>query len=97
MDELPCIVCGKELEDAAPSHPTTNQPWEANIFFSYGHYGATAFDEVNGQFLEINVCTECLIENSRRGRILKGTPSPPAPSSPIYSKWEIPEIGIEEG
>lgn len=60
---LDCIVCGKKLEptfcDPLPG-PVSNQPSEATYFISYGQYGSTIFDPMDGQFIEINICDVCL-------------------------------------
>jgi hypothetical protein len=65
---LDCIVCDKPLEAAVPDPVQTgvNQPYAGTSFHSYGHYGSTIFDPMDGQFIEINVCDECL--ERKRGR-----------------------------
>jgi hypothetical protein len=58
MKPVPCIVCGKVLEEAMSD--TDNQPYKATTFVTYGHYGSTFFDPMDGSSIEINVCDDCL-------------------------------------
>lgn len=69
---LPCIACGRELRNVLDS--VTNQPHNGTTFQSLGHYGSTAFDPMDGHYLEINVCDSCLI--LRRDRVLEGLGRP---------------------
>lgn len=64
----PCVVCGKELEPVLPEEVrmAENQPYEATVFSSPGHYGSTAFDPMDGTRLVINVCDRCLIDKKDR-------------------------------
>jgi hypothetical protein len=54
-----CIACGTELESSV-GDSGENQPSDATTFRSYGQYGSTVFDPMDGSFLEINVCDRCL-------------------------------------
>lgn len=92
MNELPCIVCGKELEPATPKplDTDTNQPWGANVFISRGHYGATAFDTGHDDFLEVNICTYCLEDAAGKGHVFYVVPSH-APRPPATYKLWNPE------
>ena len=64
--DLPCFKCGKALENATRSSDglamSLNQPSEGLSFKSYGQYGGTAFDPMDGHFLEINICDLCLLK-----------------------------------
>ena len=62
MNPVPCIVCGYQPETAIPDSipDTNNQPYKATTFMTKGHYGSTFFDPMDGSYLEINVCDECL-------------------------------------
>lgn len=76
---LPCAVCSKTLERVDEKFP--NQPYEANIFVSYGHYGATAYDSPGGERLEMFICTECMEGIKKRNaihRVLEGTKATPS-------------------
>jgi len=65
---LPCIACGRELENVT-ADSAVNQPYTGTAFISHGHYGSTAFDPMNGHFLEINVCDACLVLHHQRVEI----------------------------
>lgn len=64
MEALPCIVCGATLENVWPE--SDNQPSDGTAFSSYGHYGSTFFDPIDGQQIEINVCDPCLVKNTEK-------------------------------
>lgn len=59
---LPCIVCGKTLQNAFQD--SINQPSEGTAFTTSGHYGSTFFDSFDGQKIEVNVCDPCLRQNT---------------------------------
>jgi hypothetical protein len=61
MKILNCIVCNKELESAV-GEDGNNQPYGATTFQSYGQFGSTIFDPMDGTYIEINVCDACLNE-----------------------------------
>lgn len=67
---LPCIVCGKELDNV--DREAVNQPHSglAFTFVTHGHYGGTVFDPMDGQFIEINVCDECLVTAGEEKKVL---------------------------
>lgn len=62
---LPCIACGRELRNVSDDSDT-NQPHCGTAFTSHGHYGSTAFDPMDGHYLEINVCDLCLSQHQER-------------------------------
>lgn len=69
MTSPPCFICGKALECVfrEPGEGIYNQPYEATVFHSHGHYGSTVFDPVTGhRSLELNICDKCLLENKER-------------------------------
>lgn len=68
---LPCIVCGVVLQNEAPEW-TDNQPSGGTAFMTHGHYGSTVFDPMNGNFIEITVCDDCLKVASEQKRVLLG-------------------------
>jgi hypothetical protein len=41
-----------------------SQPYDGLAFQSQGHYGSTVFDPMDGTYLEINICDECLLRAS---------------------------------
>lgn len=58
--DLPCAVCKTELESSIHNKP--DMPSNANIFTSTGHYGATAYDSMGPEHIELYICTDCLDE-----------------------------------
>lgn len=87
MNELPCIKCSKQLEPAFGGSDTRNAPWGATVFISYGQYGSTLFDEMDGTYLELNICDDCLREIARAGKILHVKPQQAPPPRPTYRTW----------
>lgn len=85
---LPCICCGKQLESAMGDH-ADNQPYAGTTFHSRGHYGSTVFDPMDGSFLEVNVCDECMKVHAAQNRIAFKKVS--MPHKLPYKFWE-PEI-----
>lgn len=61
---LPCFKCGKTLINA--DEESQNQPREGTEFRTYGHYGSTCWDSVDGEELVLNVCDDCLREHAER-------------------------------
>lgn len=99
---LPCIACGQELENVDIS--STNQPYNGTAFITHGHYGSTAYDPMDGHYIEVNICDACLILHKDRvleGRdrrpvmettYLKGDLNEAEPCSPEEADWHIPSI-----
>lgn len=72
---LPCIVCGFQPKNAFGRHARPqdiNQPYQAIVFTSHGQYGSTLFDEMDGSFLELNVCDDCVKAAAVQQRVLIG-------------------------
>lgn len=67
---LNCIVCGEHVENEGDEGQ--NHPHAATAFMTHGHYGSTAFDPMDGTFLEINVCDPCLVRRAGEGFVVKG-------------------------
>lgn len=61
---LPCISCGKVLENTWDG--SINQPAEGTEFQSFGHYGSTFWDAFHGEQIVINICDECLRTHTER-------------------------------
>ena len=87
---LACIVCGTQPEAAFPQNPELNQPCGATTFITHGQYGSTAFDEIDGCFLEINICDPCLTAAAAEDRVLHGTPGHFARPPTAYTPWRPP-------
>lgn len=60
-----CFKCDKELEEFAYLHPSGGVH-----FYTYGHYGSTVFDPVNGDSMHIYICDECLDKYKDRTTIV---------------------------
>jgi hypothetical protein len=69
-EALPCVVCGKQLRNV--DETSTNQPYEGLAFISHGHYGGTVFDPMDGRYLELTICDECLVRLAGEGKVLLG-------------------------
>lgn len=61
-----CIACSMTLK-GAPGNDF--QPMGGLAFVSYGHYGTTFFDPMDGTSIEIAVCDECLQKAEEMKRI----------------------------
>lgn len=72
---LHCICCDKELEAVDPTH-APYQPWAAIIASSFGNFGSTAFDSMQGEEeLHFFVCDDCLRKRTHRIYVWKHTKS----------------------
>lgn len=83
---LPCISCGYPPKAITAGD---RQPLGATTFVSHGHYGSGVFDRMSGQWLEVNVCDDCIRIGARKGRVEVG--SPPAASAappPTYAPFD---------
>jgi hypothetical protein len=54
---LNCFRCDRLLNNITPSGV---QPVDGLAFHSYGHYGTSYFDPLDGTCIQIAVCDECL-------------------------------------
>lgn len=70
MEQLSCIVCDYQPEYALPGEGDINQPYKATAFSTPGHYGSTFFDPMDGSYIEINVCDDCLNKAVDKKQIL---------------------------
>lgn len=87
---LPCIVCRKVLSNVFED--AHNQPDKGMVFNSNGHYGSTLFDEMNGSYLELNICDSCMVDLSDAGLVLHATPRPRQPDYEYkYKLWRSDE------
>ena len=68
IEALPCVVCGKALRNAFED--AENQPSDGVACTTHGNYGSTVYDPVlTGEFIEFNLCDECLVRAGEQGRI----------------------------
>jgi len=72
-ETIPCIICGKKLENVFAT--AKNQPYGATAFQSHGHYGSTAFDPMDGTYIEINICDPCLLQAQLADEVFGGPDS----------------------
>lgn len=90
-DELPCAVCGERLENYMAGEGV--QPSGGTEFITHGHYGSATFDPMDGTFLSIVICDECLRFAGASNRVFHGVnnapPSPPPPRH-IFTQWKPP-------
>lgn len=70
LSVLPCIVCHKRLDSAFEGED--NHPENGVVCITRGNYGSPVFDEVDGHFLEFNVCDECLKKAAERNEVALG-------------------------
>ena len=86
---IPCFVCFKPLYEVLRERGEgINQPEQATVFITNGHYGSTAFDPLDGSWLELNICDPCLRERSKSVLIGKQyAPRLPPRPYPIYNEW----------
>ncbi len=69
-----------------------HQPNDGLSFHSYGHYGTTFFDPMDGSCIQIAVCDECLVLADYNGRISRSEGK-----NPDYSWGGMKPIGAEFG
>jgi hypothetical protein len=73
--EIQCVKCEKVLENFMPETKGM-QPNCGLAFLSYGHYGSTYFDPMNGTYIEISLCDECVKQADDRGLVYHGSNRP---------------------
>ena len=77
MSDLRCIACDKELTNSVPN--IGHQPDNGLSFHTHGHYGSTVFDPMDGSYIQIAVCDECLTKAFERGIVRQSQPDPNSP------------------
>lgn len=60
-----CLKCDKTLPEFGAMHPM-----KGLHFSTYGHYGSTFFDPMNGSTLNVFVCDDCLSEAFDAGKAI---------------------------
>jgi hypothetical protein len=73
-DNLRCVVCEKAMMNISDK---CHQPIDGLAFHTCGHYGSTYFDPVDGSYLELSICDECVKEADRKGLVGRGKPDWP--------------------
>lgn len=67
---LPCVICGDDLKDIGSG--SENHANDANEFCTYGQYGSTKFDPLDGSRLAVNICDQCLMKAAEAGHVAIG-------------------------
>lgn len=67
-----------------------HQPSGGLSFHTYGHYGSSFFDPMDGSAIQIAVCDDCLVKADAEGRI-----SRPKGKDPDYSLEAASAAGQE--
>lgn len=70
-----CIVCDKDLKNVFGK--SINQPEFGLTFTTVGNYGSIVFDPMDGSYLEVNICDECLKKASKEQKVLLNVPEIP--------------------
>ena len=83
---VPCLCCGKPLENAFPK---SVQPHGATAFTTFGHYGSGVFDPMtDDEKLQVSICDECLTTAASGGRVLHLTLPPlDRRPDPVAAVW----------
>lgn len=76
--KLHCIACGAEMINIMEDRG--HQPDDGLSFHTYGHYGSTFFDLLDGSFIQIAVCDRCLVAADAKGWIDRPNGKNPAMS-----------------
>ena len=68
-----CIICFKELDDLNEMFGDNRgfHPSGGLEFITYGHYGSTVFDPMNGDSLHLVICDDCVKNELNLRRIKK--------------------------
>lgn len=68
VESFPCLKCGAVLTRVTPDYE--GQPNDGIMCQSYGNYGSTVFDPMDGSYLAFNLCDPCVKRAGRQGRIM---------------------------
>ncbi len=80
---MQCVICHKSLENLDEDG---FQPLKGLAFHTYGHYGSQKFDPMDGSYLELAICDDCLVETALQHNVKYGIPQKP---KPILQTWKI--------
>lgn len=66
-NKIACLSCGEELDNLDYNMQDGKRvevhPMSGLHFRTYGHYGSTVFDPMDGSYLDIAICDECVAKN----------------------------------
>lgn len=87
---LKCIVCETQLESNGMKQDEEGRdiPVYGTRFTTYGDYGSTVIDSMGLQFIEVNICDNCLRTKGAQGYVLVGTPGYRQPAPTNYTLWD---------
>ena len=88
--KIPCFICGQELNNL--DSLSLNHPIDGIEFTSYGHYGTTAFDPMDGTELAINFCDPCIKAGIEKQRVLLLRAGAYADQATIYKCTRMPPV-----
>lgn len=70
---LRCIKCEKQMRNFSNG---CHQPDNGLGFHTRGAYGSTYFDPMDGSYLELSICDDCVQEADAKGLVHHGEPDP---------------------
>lgn len=87
---LKCIVCETELQSNGMKQDEEGRdiPVYGTRFTTYGDYGSTVIDSMGAQFIEVNICDNCLRSKGSQGYVLVGKPGYRKPAPTNYTLWD---------
>jgi hypothetical protein len=71
VETLKCIKCEKGMANFSDK---CHQPNDGLGFHTRGHYGSTYFDPMDGSYLELSICDECVKDADAKGLVGHGAP-----------------------
>jgi hypothetical protein len=71
--KISCLSCDKELDNLEYTSRSKDtkvevHPMNGLHFRTYGHYGSTIFDPMDGSYLDIAICDGCVMKNLNKVR-----------------------------
>lgn len=82
-----CIICKKQIK---PLYEGEHTPEYATTFHTSGHDGSGLFDPMDGSFLQINICDNCLAAAAEQDLVLVGQSS-----VPLMNRLSV-DFGVDE-
>ena len=68
VTSFPCLKCGATLTRSSRDYE--GQPNDGIMCQSYGNYGSTVFDPMDGSYLAFNLCDPCVKRAAKQGRLM---------------------------
>lgn len=68
-NRVTCIRCEKQMRNFLDDG--RHQPDDGLAFFTQGHYGSTFFDPMDGGYLELSICDECVAWADEHGYVYR--------------------------